>query len=101
MPTARILANSVRFALPSITAPALRNFVTSVASFFACASASASDPAVVCSLSPVAMLSFSRIGMPCSGKRLAPGLAASIDAAIASASGFTSRTEFNFGPARS
>ena len=30
---------------------------------------SASDPAVVCMLSPVAMLSFTRIGMPWSGPR--------------------------------
>ena len=68
MSIARMLANSVRLALPRMTAPAARSRATSVASRTARASASASEPAVVCCLSPVAMLSLTRIGMPASGR---------------------------------
>ena len=45
-----MLANSVRLALPRMTAPAARSRATSVASRLARASARASEPAVVCCL---------------------------------------------------
>ncbi len=93
-----MLANSVRLALPMITAPAARSLAATVASPLAWASARASEPAVVCWLSPVAMLSFSRIGMPCSGSRVRRSGRASIEAASGIASGFTSRTAFSAGP---
>ncbi len=64
---AMMLANSVRFALPRITAPAARSRLMTVASSFARAPSRASEPAVVCCLSPVAMLSLTRIGTPASG----------------------------------
>ena len=54
---------------------------------------SASEPAVVCIRSAVSMLSFSRIGMPCSGPRRSPPCARRRgSAAIASASGLISST---------
>src|SRR5258707_1856413 len=65
----RKFAHSLRFVLPRITAPAARSRSTMNASFGGLTPASASDPAVVISLSAVAMLSLSRIGMPCSGPR--------------------------------
>ncbi len=67
MPIARILANSVRLALPRMTAPAARSCFTTVASALARAPSSANEPAVVGCLSPVAILSFTRIGTPASG----------------------------------
>ena len=63
---------------------------------------SASDPAVVVMRSAVAILSFSRIGMPCSGPR-GPLLlrSASSRSAIVNASGFVSITLRSAGPCRS
>jgi hypothetical protein len=83
-----------------MTAPAWRSSLTTVASRRAPASASASEPAVVCWASPVAMLSFTRIGMPSSGRR-AFALRASSLVATTSASGLISRTALSCGPARS
>src|ERR1700720_3630462 len=60
----RKFAHSLRFVLPRITAPASRRRLTMNASLGGMAPASASDPAVVIMRSAVAMLSFSRIGMP-------------------------------------
>ena len=99
MPTARMLANSVRLALPRITAPARRSSAVTVASRRALAPSRASDPAVVACRSPVAMLSFSKIGMPSSGRGFRRGV--SSFSAMAIASGFTSRTELSNGPPRS
>ena len=54
----RKLAHSERFVLPRITAPAARRFAATVESLTAGLPSSASDPAVVCILSPVSMLSL-------------------------------------------
>jgi hypothetical protein len=59
---------------------------------------SARDPAVVCILSAVARLSFTRIGMPCHGPRSWPALpSASSALAMASASEFVSITAWSRG----
>src|SRR5215470_2910714 len=63
----RKFAHSERFVLPRITAPPARSFAATVESLFAGAPLSAKEPASVCILSPVSMLSLSRIGMPSSG----------------------------------
>ena len=61
--------------------------------------ASASEPADVCILSAVSMLSLIRTGMPCSGPRTLPALrSASSASAMASASGFSSMTALTAGP---
>src|SRR5262249_53879552 len=65
----RKFAHSLRFVLPRITAPAARRRATRNASACAFAPSSASDPAVVCMRSDVAMLSLINTGMPCSGPR--------------------------------
>src|SRR5258707_9005221 len=65
----RMLAHSLRFALPSRTAPASRSLRATVASRGAMEPARASEPAVVIVLSAVSTLSLSRIGMPCNGPR--------------------------------
>src|SRR5579864_2760590 len=53
----RIFAHSLKFVFPKITAPAARNFFAMNASFGGFEPTSASDPAVVCIRSAVAMLS--------------------------------------------
>src|SRR5207237_2325096 len=60
----RKFAHSERFVLPRITAPAARNFAATVESCNAGMPLRANDPAVVCILSPVSMLSFRSTGMP-------------------------------------
>src|SRR3954453_508545 len=67
--SSRMLAHSLRFALPITTIPAWRRRVTRAASRlgFGC-SARASEPAVV-GRSAVSMLSFTRTGRPCRGPR--------------------------------
>jgi hypothetical protein len=82
-----------------MTAPAARSSAAMVESRTAGAPASANDPAVVCIESPVSMLSFSRIGIPCSGPRTRPlrRIASSL-CAIATASGLSSMTELSPGP---
>ena len=97
MSIASMLANSVRFALPRITAPASRSSLTRVASPLARAPSSASEPAVVGCLSPVAMLSFTKIGTPASGCST-DGLALSSFAAIVSASAIELAYRVELGP---
>src|SRR3954471_329072 len=70
----RKLAHSLRFVFPRSTAPAARNRSTMKASFGGFTPASANDPAVVIMRSAVAILSLSRIGMPCNGPRTRPAL---------------------------
>jgi hypothetical protein len=95
----RMFAHSERLVLPRMTAPAERRRSTTNASCFARTPFSASDPAVVAIRSPVAMLSFTRIGIPCSGPRTLPARRSlSRASAMASASGFTTMTELTFGP---
>src|SRR5579872_1795520 len=65
----RKLAHSLRFVLPRMIAPASRKRVTIYASRGTRLPTNASDPAVVCMLSAVAMLSLMRTGMPCNGPR--------------------------------
>src|SRR5262249_27832152 len=60
----RKLAHSLQFVLPRITAPAARSRLTRKASFGGREPTSASDPAVVCIRSEVAMLSFIKMGIP-------------------------------------
>src|SRR6184192_1413710 len=68
----RKFAHSERLALPRMTAPAARKRFTTTESEGTMLPTSASDPAVVCILSAVARLSFTRIGMPCNGPRSCP-----------------------------
>src|SRR6266478_8143180 len=68
----RKFAHSERFALPKMTAPAARKRFTTTESAGTVLPTSASDPAVVCILSLVARLSFTMIGIPCSGPRSFP-----------------------------
>ena len=98
----RKLAHSLRFVLPSRTAPASRSRVTIPASSSGCASTSASDPAVVFMRSAVSMLSLISTGMPCSGPRTRPALRSmSSRSAMSSASGFSSMTLLSAAPCRS
>src|SRR5438128_2829719 len=60
----RKFAHSERLVLPRITAPPARSFAATVESAVAGWPTSANDPAAVCILSPVPMLSLRRIGMP-------------------------------------
>ena len=95
----RKFAHSERLVLPRMTAPAARSLAATVESFSADLPASANDPAVVCILSPVSMLSLSSTGMPCSGPAIFPlARCASEFWASVSASGFSSITEFTPGP---
>src|SRR5215510_15534983 len=68
----RKFAHSVMLALPRITAPASRSFVTRNASRGARQSLRAREPALVCRRSAVAMLSLRKMGIPCSGPRSRP-----------------------------
>src|SRR5437899_10423525 len=63
----RKFAHSERVVLPRITAPPARRLAATVESRTAGAPTSANDPAPVCILSPVSMLSLSSTGMPCRG----------------------------------
>ncbi len=95
----RKLAHSERLVFPRITAPPARSLAATVESFRAGWPASANDPAVVCMLSPVPMLSLSSTGMPCSGPFTWPWRrCSSASLAMARASGFTSMTELTAGP---
>ena len=82
-----------------MTAPAARRFAATVESWSADLPASAKDPAVVCILSPVSILSFKSTGIPSSGPMTLP-FARRLSALRASsrASGFSSMTLFTFGP---
>src|SRR5437870_13318485 len=68
----RKLAHSERFVLPRMTAPPARSFPATVESWTAGFPASANEPAAVCILSPVSMLSLSSTGMPCNGPSTLP-----------------------------
>src|SRR5215218_3107832 len=70
----RKFAHSLRVVLPRMTAPAARRRAATCASLCGFAPTSASEPAVVCILSAVAMLSLMSTGMPCSGPRTRPAL---------------------------
>src|SRR6266436_9344686 len=95
----RKFAHSDKFVLPRITAPPARRFAATVESCNAGVPTSANDPALVCILSPVPMLSLSRTGMPCNGPSTTPRLrSASALRAITSASGFSSITALTPGP---
>ncbi len=95
----RMLAHSERLVLPRMTAPAARSFATAVASAATVLPSSASEPAVVCMRSAVSKLSFTRMGMPWRGDRTRPAArSASSAAAMASASGLSSRTARSSGP---
>src|SRR5262249_59505468 len=63
----RKFAHSLRLVLPRITAPASRSRAATNASDGGVTPDSASDPAVVIIWSAVAMVSLSRIRIPCSG----------------------------------
>jgi hypothetical protein len=80
----RMLAHSLRLVLPRMMAPAARNRATTGASRPVTLFASASDPAVVAMGSAVSILSFTNMGMPCSGPR-APLAFRSASSAVASA----------------
>src|SRR5712692_9104976 len=70
----RKFAHSDRLVLPRITAPPARRFAATVESRGAGKPTSANDPALVCILSPVSMLSLSSTGMPCKGPSTTPRL---------------------------
>jgi hypothetical protein len=89
----RILAHSDRLVLPRITMPASVSRLTSGASRLVTLSFSAREPAVVAVSSALSILSFSRIGTPCSGPRSLPALrSASRARASARAWGFRAMT---------
>src|SRR5712691_9292981 len=95
----RKFAHSDRLVLPRITAPPARRFAATVESRNAGVPTSANDPALVCILSPVSMLSLSSTGMPCKGPSTTPRLrSASALRAITSASGLSSITALTPGP---
>src|SRR5258706_4550436 len=95
----RKFAHSDKFVLPRITAPPARRFAATVESCNAGVPTSANDPALVCILSWVPMLSLSSTGMPCKGPSTMPRLrSASICLAIVIASGLSSITAFTPGP---
>src|SRR5712672_3889667 len=83
----------------STVAANLRRFAATVESRNAGMPTSANDPALVCILSPVSMLSLSRTGMPCNGHSTTPRLrSASAFRAMTSASGLSSITALTPGP---
>ena len=89
----RKFAHSLKFVLPSTTAPAARSLATTSASARARCSASASEPALVAIASAVSMFALSSTGTPCSGPSAPPlGAARRAARAIASASGLISMT---------
>src|SRR3981189_2171550 len=63
----RKLAHSERLVLPRMTAPPARKLAATVESCFAGVPTSANDPALVCNVSPVPMLSLTKTGIPCKG----------------------------------
>src|SRR5438552_8410609 len=68
----RKFAHSERFVFPRITAPPARRLAATVESFLAGLPTSANEPALVCILSPVSMLSLTNTGIPSSGPRTLP-----------------------------
>ncbi len=91
----RKLAHSLRFALPSSTAPAARSRRTRVASGGRPAPSNAREPAVV-GMPTVSILSLSSTGIPSSGPRSRPSRRRrSLPAACARAYRLTASTLFN------
>src|SRR5882724_6950425 len=70
----RKFAHSERLVLPRMTAPPARKLAATVESCLAGLPTSANEPALVCILSPVPMLSLSSTGMPWRGPRTWPCL---------------------------
>src|ERR687888_266133 len=68
----RKFAHSERFVLPRMTAPPARKLAAMVESRTAGEPTSANDPAEVCILSPVSMLSLMSTGIPSSGPSTVP-----------------------------
>src|SRR5450631_2669358 len=98
----RKFAHSDRVVFPRITAPPARRFAATVESRKAGAPTSANEPALVCILSPVSMLSFKSTGMPCKGPSTTPCLrCSSAFRAIDTASGLSSMMELTPGPLES
>src|SRR5438874_5178852 len=90
----RKFAHSERLVFPRMTAPPARKFAATVESCFAGFPTSANEPALVCILSPVSMLSLSKTGIPWSGPSTLPCLRRlSARCASASASGLSSMIE--------
>src|SRR5437660_9493102 len=73
----RKFAHSERLVLPRITAPPARRFAATVESCRAGLPNNANEPAVVCILSCVSMLSLINTGIPCSGPSTLPCLRSS------------------------
>ena len=97
MSSAMQLAISVRFVLPSTTAPASRSRTTTSASRSGTECSSARLPAVVGSPA-TSMLSLTRTGTPCSGPRTRPSArSASSAAARSRASGARQRIALTSG----
>src|SRR6476620_8560265 len=95
----RKFAHSDKLVLPRMTAPPARRLAATVESSCAGVPTSAKDPALVCILSPVPMLSLSKTGIPCRGPSTWPCFRkSSACLAIASASGLSSITAFTLGP---
>ena len=91
-------ANSERFTLARMMAPASRSFFTMKASSGGIDPSSTTEPPVV-GMSNVSKLSFSTTGMPCSGDRFPFALrSASRARACSSAFGFSDRIALSFGP---
>ncbi len=94
-------ANSDRFALAMMIAPAARSCFTTNASSGGIDPSSSTEPPVV-GMSAVSMLSLMMTGMPCSGERGPLVLrSASIARASSSAFGLTAITACSDGPLRS
>src|SRR6185437_5618206 len=86
-----MFAHSLRLVLPNITAPASRSLCATVESSVGLDPTNAKDPAVVCILSAVSMLSLISTGIPCNGPRGPLALdSISREAAMARASGLIS-----------
>src|SRR5712671_6402622 len=98
----RKFAHSDRVVFPRITAPPARRLAATVESRTGGVPTSAKEPALVCILSPVSMLSFRSTGMPCKGPSTTPCLRCwSACRAAASASGLSSMMELTPGPPES
>ena len=92
--------HSLKVAFPNMIAPAFLNLVTTPASRGTTEPSNAYEPAVVFSLSLVAMLYLSKMGMPCNGESDPDALNLRSWSALSawySASGFTSRTPLRTG----
>src|SRR5437588_6265175 len=90
----RKFAHSERVVLPRMTAAPARKLSAMVESWTAGWPTSASDPALVCIVSPVSILTLSSTGIPCRGPSTLPlWRSRSARRAISSASGLSSMIE--------